>query len=384
MDGGDGITMRIANGIVYADGKLTPGLEVSFEGDTITDIGTQLPADETVDATGCYVVPGFIDVHIHGFAGHDTMEGEDGIRAMARGLPRYGVTSFLPTTITSSVADLRSALAGAARVKADPCEDGATVLGAFMEGPFFNEKRKGAQPAQHLALPSIAAYEEMTADSQGCVRMISLAPELPGALPFIDEMVRRGVTVACGHTDASSDQVMEAVAHGASHITHLFNAMTPLHHREPGVSGAALSCPQLTVELISDLIHIHALALRTAWLAKGTDRCICITDSMMAGGMPDGQYTLGGQDVTVQNGAARLSDGTLAGSTLTMDKSLRNMVNVVGVPLEQALPMYTLNPARRIGETRRGALQPGNYADIVLLTQDLHVKSVWVSGRKVV
>ncbi|MEG0766301.1 MAG: N-acetylglucosamine-6-phosphate deacetylase [Clostridia bacterium] len=375
--------MRIANGITYVEGKLQNGVEVAFQNGVITAMGAQLPAEPTIDATGCIVTPGFIDIHIHGFAGHDAMEGEDAVRIMAKALPKHGTTSFLATTMTASVEETRTCLAGIARVVAQPGA-GANVLGAFMEGPYFCEKRKGAQPGQYLAMPSLAHLESMTGENAKVVRMISVAPELEGALEFIRALSARGVTVACGHTDATCEQVMEAVRCGASEITHLFNGMSALHHREPGVPGAALTCKQLSVELIADLIHLHPTALRLAYTAKGADRCVAITDSMMAGGMPDGIYSLGGQTVIVKENAARLENGVLAGSTLTLDRSLRNMVSAVGVPLEDALKMYTANPARQIGETRRGTLQVGHFADLLLLdAATLAIKAVYVGGMQV-
>ena len=373
--------MRIANGLTYVDGKLCTGVELSMRGENIAAMGAYLPAEESYDASGCYVLPGFIDLHIHGFAGHDTMEGEAAVRHMAKHLVQHGTTAFLPTTMTAPIDQTREAIAGVKRAMQSPSE-GAAVLGCHMEGPFFCAKKKGAQPQEHLKAPSLEAFEAMVSDNLDAVRLISVAPELPGAYDFIHSVSEKGVVVACGHSDATYEQVMTAVANGASQITHLFNAMSAFNHREPGVPGAALSCPQLYVEFIADLVHLHPAVLRILYEAKGSDLAIAITDSMMAGGMPDGQYALGGQDVYVKDGAARLLDGTLAGSILTLQRSLQNVVRTVGIPLEEALPMYTSTPARQIGETRRGRLEAGCYADVVVLDGKFDVKAVWVGGKR--
>ena len=374
--------MRIVNGLTYVDGRVCAGVELSMHGETIAALGAHLPAEESYDASGCYVLPGFIDLHIHGFAGHDTMEGEDAVRHMAKHLAQHGPTACLPPTMPAPSDQPRAAIVGVKRAMQTPSE-GAAILGCHMEGPFFCAKKKGAQPQEHLKNPSWEAFEAMVSDNLDAVRLISVAPELPGAFGFIRSACQKGLVVACGHSDATYEQVMEAVANGASEITHLFNAMSAFNHREPGVPGAALSCPQLYVEFIADLVHLHPAVLRVLYAAKGADLAIAITDSMMAGGMPDGQYALGGQDVYVKGGAARLLDGTLAGSILTLRRSLQNMVQTVGIPLEEALPMYTLTPARRIGQTRRGRLEVGCYADVVVLDGSFEVKAVWVGGKRI-
>jgi N-acetylglucosamine-6-phosphate deacetylase len=375
--------MRIVNGWTYVDGTLRSDAWLAFGGARIEAVGEALPPDETWDATGCYVLPGFIDLHIHGFAGRDAMEGADAVRAMAKGLVQHGTTAFLPTTMTASTPETFTAVAGVEAAMAKPGE-GAAVLGCHMEGPFFCAKRKGAQPEAYLQLPSVEAFEALTGGSAGVVRLISVAPELPGAPDFIRAMTARGIRVSCGHSDATWAQVMDAVAAGAGQVTHLYNAMSPLSHREPGMVGAALSCPQITAEFIADLIHLHPAALQTMFAAKGPGLCVAITDSMMAGGMPDGPYTLGGQPVFSHDGAARLEDGTLAGSVLTLRRSLQNMVETVGIPLERALPMYTSTPAARLGDTLRGRLAPGCRADIVVMDPGFNIRAVWVGGKRLV
>ncbi|MDR1262748.1 MAG: N-acetylglucosamine-6-phosphate deacetylase [Oscillospiraceae bacterium] len=376
--------MKIANGFVYQDETYFADADLSFKDGVITEIGPRLAADETYDATGCYVVPGFIDIHIHGFGGVDAMNGVDAVKTMSRELVKHGTTSFMPTTMTAAKAETRAAIHGIAQAIADPEPLGATVLGCHMEGPFFCEKRKGAQPAHALLNPSPIDFEDMTGADVSAVRRLALAPELPGALELIKTLVGHGVQVSLGHTDATHAQMIAGVAAGASSVTHISNGMSPLTHREPGAVGAALTSRQLTPEFIADLIHLHPAALRLVFDAKGPENCIAITDSMEAGGMPDGQYQLGGQDVLVKDGAARLADGTLAGSVLTMRLSLRNMVTVVGVPIAEALPMYTSTPARLIGETQRGRLAEGMIADVVVLDRAFNIRAVWVSGKRCV
>lgn len=375
--------MKIVNGLNYINGELIKGDEISIHGGVIAEIGGQLPPDELFDAQGLIIVPGFIDIHIHGFGGKDTMDGADAVRTMAIELVKHGTTSFLPTTMTASIEETRRAVEGIRDTMANPA-DGATVLGCYMEGPFFCAKRKGAQPEQHLRCPSIGDFGAMTGDCADVIRRLALAPELPGALELIRELSSRGIQISIGHTDATYEQAMAGVQAGASSVTHMYNAMTPLGHRDPGVVGAALSSWQLTAEFIADMVHLHPAALRVMWEAKGPDHCAAITDSMMAGGMPDGEYSLGGQKVIVADGAARLEDKTLAGSVLTLRQSLKNMVSTVGVPLEDAIPMYTSTPAKLIGEDARGLLEPGMIADVAALDRDFNVRAVWVGGRRLV
>ncbi|MDR2505144.1 MAG: N-acetylglucosamine-6-phosphate deacetylase [Oscillospiraceae bacterium] len=373
--------MKIINGNVYID-KGFERLELSF-GKTIKSAAKVLPPDESFDAAGMYVVPGFIDTHIHGFGGVDTMDGADAVRTMSRELVKHGTTAFLPTTMTASVADTRAALKGIAEVMKEKPQ-GAAVLGAYMEGPCFAANKRGAQPIEHLQLPAIELYDEITDGLDEAVRRFAIAPELDGALPLVRELVRRRVQVSIGHTDATYEQAMAAVEQGASSVTHMYNAMTPLTHRNPGAVGAALSSKHIVCEFIADLIHLHPAAIRTMFAAKGEDLCCAVTDSMMAGGMPDGEYALGGQKVYVRENAARLADGTLAGSVLTLHRSLVNMVSVVGVPLAQALPMYTEVPANLIDDEDRGRIEVGCAADIVLLDTFLNIKAVFVGGKRMV
>ena len=276
---------------------------------------------------------------------------------------------------------MAEAARGSARAFRHPTP-GAAVVGLHLEGPFLNPKRKGAADERFLRAPSLSDFEAIAGPYASLVRMVAMAPELPGGLGLVDALVARGIRVACGHSDATYEQAMEAVAHGASVATHTFNAMSPLHHRSPGMAGAALTCPQLYAEFIADFVHLHPAAVRLTLAGKGRDGAIAITDCMKYGGLTEAEQASMPGDRTVRGGAPRLADGTLAGSCLTLDQSLRNLVHGLGVPLEDALPAYTANPSRLLGLTRRGSLAAGHYADLVVLDATLRVRAVWAAGRR--
>ncbi len=367
--------MLIINGVAYVEGKLVRAC-VRTEAGRITEIGelTPAPGERTMDAQGRYLLPGFVDVHIHGYAGHDTMQGEAAVRAMARGLGEQGVAAFLATTMSAGIADTRAALLGV-KAAMHRSSEGARVVGAHMEAPFMNGKHAGAQLPEHFLAPDMAAYDRMTEGAADIVRLITLAPELDGAEAFVRAITARGVRVSAGHSDATAEQLHTAADWGATQVTHLFNAHTPLHHRLPGIPGAALTDPRVAVQVIADLIHLHPDAVRLAIAAKRGCACGCgvllITDAMEAAGMPDGQYELGGQCVYVQGGAARLKAGNLAGSTLKMHEALRNTIVALGTPPEQAIEMATEAPARSIGvETHYGRIAAGCAARFALMDQD--------------
>ncbi len=367
--------MLIYNAIACVEGRLTRASVRTMDG-KITEIGelTAVPGERAVDAQGQYLLPGFVDVHIHGYAGHDTMQGEAAVRAMAHGLGEQGVAAFLATTMSASIEDTRAALLGVKTVM-QSSREGARVVGAHMEAPFMNPKHAGAQLPEHFLAPDMAAYERMTEGASDIVRLITLAPELPGAQAFIRAVTAQGVRVAVGHTDATAEQLHAAADWGATQVTHLFNAQTPLHHRLPGVPGAALTDPRVAVQVIADLIHLHPDTVRLAIAAKHGCACgsgvLLITDAMEAAGMPDGQYELGGQCVYVKDGAARLAAGTLAGSTLKMHEALHNAIVKLGTDPEQAIEMVTEAPARSIGiEADYGRIAVGCAARFALMDKD--------------
>lgn len=360
--------MLIQNGIVFTQGRLRKDVSVRTAEGVICEAGALSPraGEEVLDAGGAYVLPGFVDIHIHGYKAHDCMEGEEAVRAMSRDLGETGVAAFVPTTMSAGREDTRAALAGIEKVMRRPELRSAAVLGAHMEAPYLSPRFKGAQVAEYMQAPSPEAYDALT-EGFSCVRMMTLAPELDGALSLIAHLKRLGVVSCCAHSDAKAADVHAAADAGLTQITHLFNAQSPLHHREPGVPGAGLSDPRILVQIIADCIHLHPDVLRIAALCKGADGAALITDAMMAAGMPDGKYSLGGQDVFVQDGAARLENGALAGSTLTMHAAVRNMITRCGLDPEAVIPMATSTPARSVGADAYGEIAAGKAARFALM-----------------
>ena len=319
------------------------------------------------------VLPGFVDLHVHGGAGADAMDGGDAIERIARLHARHGTTSLLATTVTAEGGALRHALSGIGEAMRRRPAGAARVLGVHLEGPYINGHKLGAQP--DFARP--ADLRELTAlHAVAPIRVVTLAPELAGHLPFIRQLKERGIVAQCGHSGGSYEDGVAALMAGMRGFTHLFNAMSPLHHRQPGMVGAALAHAQYA-ELIPDLLHVHPGAMRAA--LRAIPCLYCVTDATAAAGMPDGDYRLGTHTVTKCMGGVRLPDGTLAGSTLTMDQALRNLVGI-GLELADAVRRLSTYPADYIGESDRGRLQPGRWADVVVLGPDLQLKSVHVEG----
>jgi N-acetylglucosamine-6-phosphate deacetylase len=326
-------------------------------------------------------MPGFVDVHVHGAVGHEAMDGSaDGLLDMARFYATRGVTSFLATTWTATDADILHALGGvteAMRRVRDP--SAARLLGVHLEGPYINPERPGAQdpaPIRPARPEEALAYLD-----SGLLRLITLAPEIPGNAWLIDECVRRGVTVSAGHTSATYDEIGAAVVRGLSHLTHTYNAMSPLHHREPGVVGAAMTMPGLRCELIADNVHVHPVAMQALVRARGVEGILLVSDAVRPTGLPDGQYAMDDRTVTLADGAVRLPDGTLAGSVLTMDRALRNLAAATGIDAAGLWRATSGNPATDAGVAdRTGALVAGLDADLVLLDDRLEVAMTVVEG----
>ena len=368
----------IINGkILLPDGEIA-GKALVFD-HQIRGLCDAPPADcQVFDAQGLYVSPGFVDVHIHGYLGADVSDGdENGLRALARGILRNGVTSFLPTTMTVSWEELERAfdvIRAFMAESAAPGFDGAQALGCHAEGPFINPNKKGAQAESAIIAPDA---DKLLAHAD-IIRLVTIAPEMPGAVDCI-RAVRGSMRVSIGHTDASYDQAMAGLAAGADHFTHTFNAMTGLSHRAPGVVGAALSSDAYC-ELIADTFHVHPAVFRILRRCKG-DRLVLITDCTRAGGLADGEYTLGGQPIYVHGIECRLADGTIAGSVLRMNEAVRNYRDHTGAPMHEAVRCASLNPARSIGvDGRKGSLEPGKDADILLLDGDCQVRGAWGRG----
>lgn len=368
--------------IIYLD-KIEKG-SVLVENGKIKEINPSNVNDtEVIDAEGLYLSPGFIDVHIHGAGGCDTMDGTvESINTIAKTIVQHGTTSFTPTTMTVAAEDIRKSMEVIKKLKEEGTE-GANVLGAHLEGPFISPKAIGAQNPNFLLAPSVENYNKIVGDYSDAVVSITMAPEVEGAKELIKYLSDNGVTVSMGHTKATYDEAIEGIKCGACHSTHLYNAMTPFTHREPGVVGATFDT-DITTETISDGIHISYPALRTAYKQKGTDKVLLVSDAMEACGMPDGQYSLGGQDVIVKNGAARLLDGTLAGSVLTLDKSVKNIYNNSDYPLNEVVRMATYNGAKHCHvEDHKGLIKEGYDADLILFNEDIEIQKVFVNGKEV-
>jgi len=380
--------------LLHAARALTPKVEISDAGilirnDVIEAIGPRagmsVPANgKEIVADQQIAVPGFVDVHIHGASGHDVMEAtNEALGAVARTVAGHGTTSFVATTVTASPEDTCRSVEGIARfiaVQHETDEPRAEVLGIHYEGPFISAARRGVHPLEWIQLPSAELLEKFLHAASGNARILTIAPELLGVTPCIDTARKAGLVVAIGHTDATYEQARAAIARGARHAVHVYNAMRPFSHRDSGVIGAVLTSPEVTAELIADGVHVEEAAMRLLLQAKGAGCVILVSDGISATGMPDGRYTLGTFEVTVARGVARNSEGRLAGSTLTLDRALRKIV-ALGVPLADAVGMLTTNPATLLGiEFKKGVLRSGADADIVLLDESLHIRDVWVRG----
>jgi N-acetylglucosamine-6-phosphate deacetylase len=373
--------MKILCGQVITPYEILDNTVISIENGKVTDLaqGDGSPVD--IDASDKIAVPGFIDIHLHGGLGHEVMDGTvEAIRAISGHLAANGVTSWLPSALTCPWYQIRTAVAATAQVMREG-SGGSEVLGAHLEGPFLNPIRTGAQPPDFLRSPAPGEIQRELGDLLSAVRYVAVAAELPGALDVIRELCSLGIKVSIGHTEASYEQARAAFDAGATGLTHIYNAMRPLHHREPGVLGAALLDDRVTAELIWDNFHVHQAAARVAVKVKGPEKVALISDAVSAAGLSDGKYFLGGQKIIVENGLARLTSGTIAGSTMTLDQVVRNAAEYF--PLQDAVKMATIAPARAIGvQDTKGTIASGRDADIVLLDKNLRVDSVFIKGNQ--
>ncbi len=328
---------------------------------------------EVIDAEGLLVLPGLVDIHSHGAAGEDFSDGNpEGLKKILQYEKRCGITSYCPTSMTFPKERLRQIFAS---IKGAQTEDGATVVGINIEGPFLDPAKMGAHVEKWIAAPDVAFVRELNQDADGLVRLVTVAPNMDGAEEFIKEM-HEEVCISLGHTAADYDCASRAMKLGAHHVTHLYNAMQPFGHRAPGLIGAAMDDPECMVELICDGYHIHPSAIRAAFRMFGPERVILISDSMRATGMENGTYELGGQEVTVKDRKAVLKDGTLAGSATNLYGCMCKAVEF-GIPLEQAIMAATANPARSIGIFDRvGSIRIGKQADLLLVSENLELKRV--------
>lgn len=336
--------------------------------------------DEVVDVTDCYVLPGLIDIHFHGCKKVDFCDGtKEVIETIAEYEASQGVTAICPATMTFSKEKLESIFQ---TVREYPNEKGAILCGVNMEGPYISYKKKGAQNGQYIRVASIEEFDKLQKLSGNMIKLVDIAPEIDGAMEFIQE-AKKSTNISIAHTTAGYDIAMKAFEQGASHVTHLYNAMTGFSHREPGVVGAAAEYEGCYVELICDGVHIHPSAVKSTFKLFGKDRIVLISDSMEATGMPDGEYELGGQKVIVRGNRAELEDGTLAGSVTNLLKCMQTAVKDMEIPLEDAVLCATRNPAKSIGVyDTMGSLEPGKLANIVVLDKELNIKSVYINGDR--
>jgi len=373
--------------VVLPDRVLGPGTVV-IDGDRILEVRERA---EATPAGRC-IVPGFIDVHVHGVEGADTLDGGDVVRRIARRLPRFGVTAFCPTTVACTPEALRAMLADLRAARMDRGESASRVLPAHLESNFINPEFRGAQPLGCLRSPTGpwqkgaftgADILAEIAAARPDVGILTLAPELDGAIQLIRDLVSHGHQVSLGHSGATYEEALAGIAAGARHATHLFNRMTPFTHRAPGLTGAVLDHPDVIVEVVCDGVHVHPAGIRLALAAKGASGVMAITDGTAGSGLPQGSFaTLGGSRITVRD-VAYLDDGTIAGSVLTMDQAFRMLVRTAGVDLVTAVQMCATTPARALGLGGLGVLAAGMFADLVVLDDDLRVIQTYIGGRLV-
>ena len=372
----------IVNGKIILPDSIVEGRALLFD-EKIVGLSETVPEGaEIIDAKGRYVAPGLVDIHIHGYLGEDTSDGSvEGIRKMAEGIVKNGVTAWLPTTMTVSYDDLRRAF-NAVRMLMDKKNNpkGAQIMGVHAEGPFINPSKKGAQAVEYIR-PADAPF---LIENSDVIRIVTIAPEMPGALDCIREVTQKtNILVSMGHTAANYETAKAGIEAGVRHATHLFNAMTPLNHRDPGVVGASLADDRVSTELIADTFHISPDLFGLVAKVKG-DNLILITDCTRAGGLADGEYTLGGQPIFVKGIECRLADGTIAGSVLKLNNAVRNMREHTNLPLEQIVRMASINAARCIGlDKTKGSLEAGKDADIILADENFAVSETIIAGETV-
>jgi N-acetylglucosamine-6-phosphate deacetylase len=380
--------------VVLPDRLLSPGTVV-LDGDRIVDVLKEAPGrspgDLHIDLRNHTLVPGFVDVHVHGVEGTDTLDGESSIETIASRLPRFGVTAFCPTSVACSPADLRRLLAGVRAARLRPPAGAARVLPAHLESNFINPEYRGAQPLECLRLPKGPSEGEFAgADilreieaARPDVGFVTIAPEIDGALDLIRDLTAHGHRVSLGHSGASYEEALEGIAAGARHATHLFNRMTPIAHRAPGLAGAVLEHEDVAAEIVCDGVHVHPSMVRVALAAKTPSRVMAITDGTAGSGLPRGaKALLGGRTITVGE-AAYLDDGTLAGSVLTMDRAFARLVTAMGLSPVDAATICATTPARALGLQGFGVIAPGAVGDVTVFSRGFTVVQTWIAGELV-
>jgi len=381
--------MILIKNVRYFDGEIVGQSSIAVSGSKIakifsgTDCGDSSDYEEIIDGQGRLLVPGYIDIHLHGCGGCDVMDGTpESIKKIAAVLAENGTTSFLPTTVTMSAPVTQKAIENIRDCMKE--NSGANILGIHLEGPFINKERKGAQNEKYILEPSIENFDAFVKGDYRGIKRVTLAPEVGKGVELIKYLAQKGICVSAGHTCCPADIFNKSIDKGLKLCTHLFNGMNPLHHRDPGVVGSALLNDNVYVEFISDLVHIDKDILKLIVKVKGPDKCILISDSLSAACLGDGNFTLGGQKVIVKNGVARIENGSLAGSIITIKDAVKNMVQKVGVDLCSVLKMAIVNPARIAGVSSfKGYIKEGYDADLNLLNDNLDVVMTMVQGKKI-
>lgn len=373
---------------IYGEDQIYDQGYIQIEDGKIKAVGDLLDApdhSEPIDLGEGYIcIPGFIDVHIHGAAGADAMDATpEALETVSGALPAEGTTGFLATTMTQEKDAIEKALVNAGNTIQKQADSGkAEVLGIHLEGPFISPEKAGAQPTQYIIPPDITLFKKWQQAADHHIKLVTLAPEAEGGLEFVRYLAENGVVASIGHTNATYDEVDQAIAAGATHVTHLYNGMRGLHHREPGVAGAALLRDELLTEVIVDGIHSRPEMIELAYRQKGKDGLVLITDALRAKCLKNGTYDLGGQDVTVKDGEARLANGSLAGSILKMNEAARNVMAFTGCMLSDVVQIGSVNPAKQLNVyDRKGSITPGKDADLVILDQDFNVVMTFCRGE---
>lgn len=383
---GDYMKTLIRNINLITPYQIFHGYSVVIEQDKIIKISIENnieieDIDLVIDGKGNFLVPGFIDIHNHGNMGHDIMDSrEEAIDSIGRFHLENGVTSYLGTVITSSYENMSNAIRNIVNYKNK--EELSQQIGIHLEGPFFAMEKKGAQPGKYIKNPDIEEIKRIIDISEGHLKMVSIAPETPGALDIISYLKSEGITVALAHSNANFEEAQTGINYGATVATHMYNGMREFGHREPGIIGATLLDERVYCEIIYDRIHLHDAALEIALKMKGVDKIVLISDSMMAAGLSDGDYELGGQKVIVKNSIARLETGNLAGSTLNLRDAVYNIIHYLNIPIEDAIRMASLSPARAIGiDKYKGSIEVGKDADVILIDKDINILGTMVMGK---